>query len=117
MGRSVQEQILAALKPFGIPIAENLYEGTATEFFSYNIALDSAADHGDNLPQAYVASIQVHYVCPWNEPYQDMKRLIRKALLFAGCTAPEVADMSDTKDRIRHLIFECEIENDYDLEA
>ena len=113
----IQKKIIDALKPFGLPISETLYEGTEKEFFSYVISLDTAADHGDNRPQAYVASIQVHYVCPWNDIYADMKRLIRKALIFAGCTAPEVVDMSDPKDRIRHLIFECELENEYDLEV
>ena len=113
----IQKKIVDALQPFGLPISETLYEGKAPEFFSYNIALDFAADHGDNLPQAYVASIQVHYVCPWEKLYFDMKKRIRKALLSIGCTAPEVVDMSDKTDRIRHLIFECELENEYDLEV
>lgn len=117
MADSVNKQIVSALRPFQLPVAENIYEGASLEYFVYNIALDSAEDTGDDVPQAYVASMQVHYICPINQSYADMKRRIRKALVDAGFTAPEVTDASDEKDRTRHLVFECEIINDYDLEV
>lgn len=116
MADTVNKMIVSALRPFDLPIAETLYEGSAKEFFAYSIALDFVADTGDDLPQAYVASIQVHYICPWEKPYADMRRRIRKALICAGATPPSIADASDPAERIRHLVFEFELENDYDLE-
>ena len=116
MADTMNKMIVAALKPFGLPIAEVLYAGAEKEFFTYNLAADFAADNGDNLPQAYVASIQVHYICPWEKPYADMRRRIRKALICAGATPPSIADASDPAERIRHFVFEFELENDYDLE-
>ena len=46
-----------------------------------------------------------------------MKRRIIQTLLAAGFTAPEVTDMSDEAEKIRRLVFECEIENNYNLEV
>ena len=114
---SINKIIVSALRPFGLPVAENLYEGTAKEFLTYNYADDREGDAGDDEPQAYVASVQIHYFCPLNASYTDMKRRIRRTLVDAGFTAPEVTDASDTADRVRHLVFECEIENEYDLES
>ena len=116
MADSVNKIITAALKPFGLPVAENLYEGTKKEYITYNYADDAVGDMGDDVPQAYVAYMQVHYFCPLDKSYADMKRRIRKALINAGFTPPEVVDASDLADRTRHLVFECDIENEYELE-
>ena len=117
MADSVNKIIVTALRPFGLPVAENLYTGTGKEYFTYNYADDSVGDLGDDLPQAYVASMQIHYFCPLNNSYAGMKRRIRAALVAAGFTPPTVTDASDTTDKIRHLVFECGIENEYDLES
>ena len=117
MADSVNKIIVSALRSFNLPVAENLYEGKANEYFYYNFADDALGDSGDDLPQAYVAYLQIHYVCPMSKSYADMKRRIRKALVDAGFTAPEVTDASDTTDRLRHLVFECSIENEYDMEV
>jgi hypothetical protein len=113
---NVNKIIIAALKPFGLPVAENIYEGTKKEYFTFNYADDAVGDMGDDVPQAYVAYMQIHYFCPLEKSYADMKRRIRKALIAAGFTPPEVVDASDLADRTRHLVFECDIENEYELE-
>jgi hypothetical protein len=51
-----------------------------------------------------------------SDSYADMKRSIRRALIGAGFTPPSVVDASDTADRTRHLVFECEIENEFEME-
>ena len=117
MANSMNKIVVAALSGFKLPVAENIYEGTAASYFVYNYADDILADAGDDDPQAYVASMQIHYICPLQQSYSDMKRRIRKALIDAGFTPPEVTDASDTADRTRHLVFECEMENIYDLES
>ena len=117
MADNVNKIIISALRPFGLPIAENLYTGTGKEYFTFNFADDSAGDLGDDEPQAYVAYVQIHYFCPLNASYADMKRRIRAALVSAGFSAPSVTDASDLDERVRHLVFECDIENEYDLES
>lgn len=114
---NLNRRIVSALSSFGLPIAETLYEGTAPSYFVYSIVYDVAGDTGDDVPQTYVATVQIHYICgALNASYAVMRRRIRQALVDAGFTAPEVTDMSDIKDKIRRLVFECEIENNYDIE-
>ena len=114
---NLNKKIVSALSSFKLPIAETIYEGSASSYFVYSITYDVAGDTGDDEPQAYVATVQVHYVCGLHDSYASMKKQIRKALVDAGFTAPEVTDMSDAKDKFRRLVFECEIINDYDLES
>ena len=41
-----------------------------------------------------------------------MKNEIRDALLREGFTYPEIESMDDPNPDIRHLVFECEIEEE-----
>lgn len=122
MAESVNKMITAALTPFGFPVAEKLYRGKKDRYFVYNITDDNPEDAGDDTVQAYVAYVQIQYVCPVDESYTDIKRRIRKALINAGFTPPSVDDVSDLTDqveteRIRRLVFETSIENEYDMEV
>lgn len=117
MSDSVSKILVSALSTFKLPVADTLYEGADDEYFVFNFADDNAEDFGDNDVQGYVAYLQIHYICPFNVSYSDMKRKIRNRLIKAGFTPPEVIDVSDPTDRIRHLVFECNIENAYDLEV
>jgi len=117
MSDTLNKQIIQALRPFGLKIADGLYEGTDNEYFYFVLADDRAEDMGDDEPLAYVSYVQINYVCPWSKSYSDMKRRIRAALVQAGFSAPEVSDLSEPKDRIRRLVFECSIENPYELES
>lgn len=116
MAKTVNKKITDALKPFGLPVADRLYEGTRDEFFYFILADDAEEDAGDDMPEAYVSYMQIHYCCPWTKNYSAMRKEVRAALLAAGFTAPSVTDASVDGDRIRHLVFECSIENDYDME-
>lgn len=122
MAVSVNAMVVSALKPFGLPVAERMYRGEQDEYFFFVLADDTLADAGDDMPQAYLAFVHVHYVCPLDKPYSHMRRRIRAALVNAGFTPPEVTDVSDLTseaeaERVRHLVFETSIENDYDLEV
>ena len=117
MADTINKIITTALKPFNLPVADRLYEGNKDEYFYFVLADDTEGDAGDDLPQAYVASMQIHYCCPWTKNYSPMRRSIRDALIRAGFTAPSVQDVSVDSDRVRHLVFECDTENEYDMEV
>jgi hypothetical protein len=122
MAESINKLIVAALAPFGLPVAENLYRGKKDTYFVYYIADDAVADAGDDTAQAYVAFMQIHYISPMDEKYTDIRRRIRKALVDAGFTPPSITDVSDLtsqveSERVRHLVFETSIENEYDMEV
>ena len=111
-----QEMITDALSGTGLPVAEQLYEGKADEFITFNLADNPAEDFGDNDALSLVYYVQVHYVCRWEADYTTKVKQIRKALYGAGFTYPDLTDLSDRGERIRHLVFECSIENNFDLE-
>lgn len=111
----IGELITGALSGLGLPVAEKLYEGDENEYITYNLADDIGTDYGDNVPGTNTVFIQVHYVCPWLNDYYQTKRLIRELLYKADFTWPEITDVSDAGARMRHFVFECSIDNDYDL--
>ena len=96
------EKIVAAIKPFGVPCVPDLYTGGAKRFVTYNFA--------DDQPETVVNSMQIHFFMPANESYISWKKKIRKALFDAGFTFPEVIIQTEDENTIRHMIFECSIE-------
>lgn len=112
---TVNEKIKNALEPFGLPVTTDFFGGDVEEYFTFNYADDRAADFGDNGPLHVVAYMQVHYFGPMDKDYLAVKKKVRKALFDAGFTYPDVTDATVIEDRIRHLVFECEIENEDEL--
>lgn len=89
-----------------ISIDKNLND--EEKYIVIKVASDSGGDFGDDASQADVISLQIHYFLPLQENYLADKKKIRKALLYAGCTYPEVTQFTESDTRIRHLIFSCE---------
>lgn len=112
---TVNETIKNALEPFGIPVVADFFGREEKEYFTFNYADDRAADFGDDIPLHVVAHMQIHYFAPMAKNYLHMKKQVRKALLAAGFTYPQVTDATILSDKIRHLVFECSIENEDEL--
>lgn len=112
---TVNEKIVQTLSSFGLPVTTDFSGGGANEYFTFNYADDRATDFGDDEPQHVVAYMQIHYFGPMEKDYLSFKKKVRRVLFNAGFTYPEVTDASVTADKIRHLVFECDIENDYEL--
>lgn len=114
---TVNEIIIAALSPFGLEVTPDFFGGGAEEYFTFNYSDDRASDFGDDRPTHTVAYMQIHYFCPVKKDYLEIKKKVRKALLDAGFTYPTVTDATSLGDDERHLVFECSIENEYELET
>ncbi len=112
---TVNEKIIQALAPLGIHIEADFYGNGETEYITFNYADDRAGDFGDNKPLHVVAYMQIHYFAPMDKDYLQIKKQIRKALFSAGFTYPDVTDATVLDERIRHLVFECNIENENEL--
>lgn len=108
---SVNRYLSDTLGRFELPVSDGLYEGKATEYLYFVIADDRGGDFGEDDALSDLISVQVHYRCPWNISYTQKKKEIREALEDAGFTYPIIVDLSDSKERIRHLCFECEIDS------
>lgn len=113
---TVNEKIIQALQPFDIPVVTDFFGGKQKEYFTFNYAADHAVLFGDNAPMEVLADVQIHYFLPMRKDYLEIKKAIRRALLEAGFTFPAVTSLVEPDGEIRHLIFECEIENEYEME-
>lgn len=113
---TVNEKIIKALEPFGIPVRADFSDDDKEEYFTFNYIGDMAGSFGDDAPLNVIACMQIHYVSPIEMDPLMLKKRIRKALLENGFTYPEVTDATEKGDSIRHLIFECEIENEFEME-
>lgn len=114
------EKIVKAVKPLGI----NFYPDIKTVprydviWITYNMADDYGSEFADDEPYVTVNSVQVHLFMSEEAlgyEFYDLKTKIRKALFNAGFTWPEVTMEVEEDGRIRHLIFECDIEEDVEI--
>jgi len=48
--------------------------------------------------------------------FLEAKRKIRRVILEEGGTYPDVTVLMEPDNKTRHIVFECEFENDYDME-
>ena len=113
---TVNEKIIQALSSFGVKVTPDFYGDGAEEYFTFNYADDRASDFGDNEPTHVVAYMQIHYFCPVKKDYLKLKKEVRKSLMNAGFSYPVVTDATVAGDEERHLVFECNIENEDELE-
>lgn len=104
--------VMAALRQFGIPCSPDIYDGRKESYFTYNYVDDAPADYGDNEPSCAVVSMQIHLFLPLKENPGRMKRKVRSALSKAGFTCPSVTAFADPGGKKKHLIFECEYEEE-----
>lgn len=111
---TVNEKIIEALSSVGVPVTPDFNGGGKQEYITFNFADDRAVEFGDDAPLFDVAYMQIHYFLPSEKNYRETKKRIRKLLFDAGFTFPDVTEVTEGKKR--HLVFECEIENEYEME-
>jgi len=111
---TVNEKIVQAMKPFGLPVVADFFGGGNKEYITFNYS-DSAALSGDDRPVEDVAEVQIHYFLPMDKDYLDIKRRMRAALLDAGFTYPDATVLAEPDGKTRHIIFECEVETEDEL--
>lgn len=106
------EKIVQSIGDLGYPYEPEVYKGKADSYFTYNYADDRGALFADNEPQTNIASMQVHFYMPADKSFSDIKKKIRNALFQNGFTYPVITVLTEDEKKIRHIIFECDIEED-----
>ena len=86
--------------------------GTLDRWVTYNTADDRGALFGGDGAQENVLSLQIHVYLPEHEDYLDLKKRIRKSLSDADFTWPVITVETEEEHRVRHIIFECDIEEE-----
>ena len=118
------QAIQRALRPFGWPAVPYVYGGKEKRYFTYNYADNHGDDFGNDIPGSVVVGVQVHMYLPITDPstgnktnfIQDQKTA-RDALFHAGFTYPAVTIRREDETECWHITFECEFEEDPDVEA
>lgn len=111
---TVNEMIINAMSPFGMPVTPDFDGGNEQEYITFNYVDDTGACFADDAPTCAIAYMQIHYFLPAEKDYLQTKKRMRQALYEAGFSYPEVTVIIEGKTR--HIIFECEIENEYEME-
>lgn len=103
---TVDERVRNALIGFGDPVENEIYQGKAERYYTFNY-MSFGADFADDAPQHERYLVQVHFFAPLGENISARKKATKQALFAAGSTWPEVQSL--TNENARHVVFECEI--------
>ena len=114
---TIYEKISDALALLQIPIEEDFFGDGEDEYITFTLIRDGAAISADDEPVHEVADLQIHYFLPRDREYAETQKRIRRLLLEAGFTWPAVTVIVEPDDKTRHIVFECELENDDELEV
>lgn len=115
---TINQKIINALKPYGMPVVPDHYSGKEKRYIEFNLYDDKGEVFADEEPEFDVVLVQVHLFLPREEDYLKIKKQIRRSLQEAGfCYADitEIVEPEATNEYpygIRHLTFETEIEED-----
>ena len=109
---SASEAIINALKEFGYPCKPDIYTGKENYYFTFNTAGEHGENYGDNEPECVVCNMQIHLYLPLEKNYLKIKKQVREALFKAGFTYPEVTVLTIPEKGIRHIVYECDIEEE-----
>lgn len=112
---SVNQKIIAALKPIGVPVVpdtyDEKYDGKSAAYCTFNYTT-IPAEFGDDAPRCERYLIQVHFFCPERSKSLEQRGKMKRLLFQAGFTWPEEVNATNTvedKDkRMQHFVFECE---------
>lgn len=103
---SIDSKIRSAITPIVSVCVPHLYNGTKTEYCTYNFTR-YPTDFCDNAPMAIGYSIQLHYFLPSeNNPNNKLAQL-ESALFAAGFDYPQIVDATDNVSQ--HYVFETGI--------
>lgn len=83
-----------------------------SRYVTYNVADDRGSLFGGDTASECVLSMQIHLYLPVPEEYMAMVKRMRQALSEAGFTWPVITVYIEEDHRLRHIIFECEIEEE-----
>ena len=110
---SAFSQIKGIAEQLGVPAFPDVYAGDdLNTWITYNLAEEHGDLFGDNQPNAVVQTVQVHLFVRTGQNYTTLKAAIRGALFEAGFTWPEVTTDYESDQKLRHIIFEAEFEED-----
>lgn len=115
---SVNEKIIAALAPLGLPVTPDKYDGQGSAYITFNYSAYGRL-FADDAPYIDAYLIQVHLFAPYARNMLYTRGEIRRRLFGAGFTWPKETNVGlDTRagdSDMQHIVFECEVEETVNL--
>ena len=102
---SINEQIKAAVKPIVPVCVPDFYTGEETEYCTFDYT-EIPEEFGDDMPELIRYAIQLHYFCPLDYNSIETRQKLRRAILAADFTAPEITPAGE--ENSQHFVFEFE---------
>lgn len=102
---TVNEKLIAALEPVGLPVFPNMKQGDPEKYFVFNYT-EMPTDFGDDEPEHIKNMIQVHLFLPVDFDGVQLRKETKRCLVRGGFTYPKVYDATDKESQ--HWVFECE---------
>lgn len=106
---NVIDMICNTLDPLGYPVAENMYEGKAEEYFVFDVLTETPHISADDEVQEETALIYIHFFTCKNPHCYKTK--FKYALKDAGFSVHYSKVLTNSKDD-NHIIYECEVSID-----
>ena len=108
------EKVKSAADSLNIPAFPDWYYGDDLDtYITYNMSEETPDNFGDDHPNAVLATVQVHLFMPCNVNFFELRNNLRKALYETGLSYPSVVQNNiDDGTTIRHIVFECEDDED-----
>ena len=109
---NVNPIVISALTSLSLPTSPNHYDGTATEYITFNYADERPALRADDVDVLDETTIQVHYFTK-TDP-QANKKAIRKLLRAAGFSIISTSEFYEDDTKFNHIVVEAWIEGSVD---
>lgn len=105
---NVNQIVISALSSLAIPVNANAYEGTATEYITFNYSDERPIVYADNIDILDETTIQVHYFTKGNP--QAKKKLVRDLMRAGGFTIMNTQELYESDTKYTHVVVECWID-------
>lgn len=109
---NVNATVISALSSLTLPVHANVYNGTATDYITFNYADERPALRADDTDLLDETTIQVHYFTRSNP--QTNKKAIRRLLRAAGFTIQSTQELYESDTEYFHVVVYAWIEGAVD---
>jgi len=109
---NVNSKVINALSGLNLPVSANVYNGTATEYITFNYADERPVVRADDKDILDEVTIQVHYFTKGNPSVK--KKQIRDALRDAEFTIQSVQELFESDTNYNHVVVYAWIEGAVD---
>ena len=105
---NINTMVINALSSLSLPVAANVYNGTADDYITFNYADERPVVRADDIDILDETTIQVHYFTRGNP--QANKKAIRRLLRAAGFTIQSTQELYESDTGYFHVVVYAWIE-------